>query len=91
MLKSRNTFLLALFSIGFAKTLIYPITFVDASVLLIMGAVLSYVEYKNQDVRMKKLEESVAKTHAELLIIQDKVSSIKVIQQAKPGSLAFRS
>lgn len=90
MLKFRNGLLWVLFSMGFIRTLFLPTSFVDASILLIVGLVLSYLEYKNQDKRLSEVESLLAIHKAEIGILQDKISSIKVIQQAKPGSLAFR-
>jgi hypothetical protein len=75
---------------GFAKTLFLPSSFIDAAVLLIVGAVLCYSEYKNQDARMATIEQTLKTQKEEISVLQDKISSIKVIQQAKPGSLAFR-
>lgn len=89
MLK-RNLFLLSLFSIGFAKTLFLPSSFVDVSAFLIVGAVLCYSEYKNQDKRLVQIEQELKTHKEEISVLQDKISSIKVIQQAKPGSLGFR-
>lgn len=91
MLKYRNAFLLALFSAGFLRTFFRPASLVDASILLIVGAVFAYIEYKNQDKRVSALEEKLNKQNAEVMDLKDKVSSLRVIQQAKPGSLAFRS
>lgn len=90
MLKFRNGLLWVLFSMGFIRALYFPVSFVDASILLIVGLVLSYFEYKNQDAKVSQIEKELAHQKAELKDLQDKISSIKVIQQAKPGSLAFR-
>lgn len=91
MLKFRSALFLFLFSAGFAKTLFFPSTFVDAAVLLIAGLVFSYMEYKNQDKRLTELD-ALVKAHAqEISVLQDKVSSIKIIQQTKPNALGFRS
>lgn len=90
MLKFRNGFLLFLFSVGFTKTLFLPATFVDATVLLIVGSILAYMEYKNQEKRLTEIENIIKAQQIEFQSLQDKISSIKVIQQAKPGSLTFR-
>lgn len=89
MLK-RNLFLLSLFSVGFAKTLFLPSSFVDVSVFLIVGAVLCYSEYKNQDKRLVEIEKALKMQKEEIGVLQDKISSIKIIQQSKPSSLGFR-
>jgi hypothetical protein len=89
MLK-RNLFLLSLFSVGFTKTLFLPSSFVDVSVLLIVGAVLCYSEYKNQDKRWVQIEQALKMHKEEIGVLQDKISSIKIIQQSKPNSLGFR-
>lgn len=90
MLKYRNALLWVLFSMGFVRALYLPVSFVDASILLIVGVVLSYMEYKNQDAKVSQIEKELAYQKEQLKELQDKISSIKVIQQAKPGSLAFR-
>lgn len=90
MLKYRNVLLLFLFSMGFGKTLLYPSNYVDAFALLVMGVVFSYLEYKNQDKKLAEIEQILKQHQADLSEVKDKISSIKVIQQAKPGALTFR-
>jgi len=90
MLKYRNGFLLFLFSMGFGKTLFYPASFVDAAILLITGVVFAYLEAKTQDKKIAEFEQMFLKHQAEFSLLNDKISSFKVIQQAKPGALTFR-
>lgn len=63
----------------------------DAFALLVMGTAFCYLEYKNQDKRMAEIEIILKEQKEEIKSVQDKVSSIKVVQQVKPGSLAFRT
>ncbi len=91
MLKHRNTVLLVLFSAGFVKFSLFSPTISEALVLLIAGGVFAYCEYKNNDKRLETLEKRVSDQDIIIKDLSDKVSSIKIIQQVKPGSLTIRS
>ena len=91
MLKYRNSILLVLFSAGFVKLSLFSPTLSEALVLLIVGMVYSYLEYKNQDVKMAEFEQRLNEKDRQYHELNEKVGSIKIIQQVKPGNMGFRS
>lgn len=91
MLKNKNSILLMLFSASLVKSSIIPPTIQEAFVVLIAGLVYAYVEYKNHDARFDALDKKVKEQDLIIKDLSDKVSSIKIIQQVKPGSLTIRS
>lgn len=91
MLKYRNSVLLLLFSAGFVKFSLFSPTISEALVLLIVGGVFAYCEYKNSDAKLLEVEKKLKEQEASIKDLQEKVGSIKIVQQVKPGNIAFRT
>lgn len=68
---------LALFSIFFAKILFVPATYVDCSILFIMGLVAGFFEFQSTDKKIKALE---AKMEQAIRDYEDKVKDIDGIK-----------
>ena len=90
MLKYRTHILLSLFATAFGKSLIFSPSFQDASVILILGVVFAYSEYKNSEKKLQELEVIVKQQQEIVEDLKEKVASIKITQQMRPGSVGIR-
>ncbi len=87
---NKNHALLFLFVGGFGKTLVVSPTFVDAALLLVLGLVFAYNEYQVSNKQVKSLEEKLEAQNKEIEILKEKVSTIKIIQQARPSAVSIK-
>lgn len=87
MLKHRNLVLLLLFSAGFVKFSLFSPTIPEALILLIVGGVFAYCEYKNSDSKLVELEKKLKEQEEFAKGLAEKIGSIKIIQQVKPGNV----
>lgn len=90
MLKYRTHILLSLFSLAFGKSLAQSPSFQDAAVILILGAVFAFLEFKSSEKRIVEFEAVLNKQREDIDDLKEKVSSIKIVQQVKPNNIAFR-
>lgn len=58
--------------------------------MAVIAALFAYLEYKNGDKALEKLALTVKDHDRDLAEIKDRMSSIKIAQQVKPGSISFR-
>jgi len=90
MNKYKNLVLLCLFVLGFGKTLFFSPSLSDVGIVLVLGLVFSFCEYKQTEKKYTDLKNQVDKQDIELKELKEKVTSIKIIQQVKPNSLGFK-
>lgn len=79
--------LMTVFVAAFLKTLIKSPTFADVGVLLVIGGVLAYYEYKTNEKRIEAFAEKIKHYEADLENVKEKLNTVKFAQQAK--SLTF--
>lgn len=82
--------LLSLFSAEFVKTILQPATFVDAALLLVLGSVFAYVEYKNADKKLEEFEKKLSSQQTEINGLKEQVGSIKMVQSVRPGAINYK-
>lgn len=85
MQKYRKSIPLLAFCLYFLKVSLLPTGPVEASILLILGSVAAYFEYKSNDQKIKDLETKLdlhtseaAKKFAELESVKSQVAGIKM-------------
>lgn len=85
-----NQILLGSFCVAFVKSLIVPPSYAAVAVIAVIAGLFAYLEYKNRDKELEKLVLAVNSHDKDLQELKDKVSSIKLVQQVKPGAMTFR-
>lgn len=78
--KFRRFLPLATFSIYFAKITLQPSTsYPEALILLILGSIAAYFEYKHQSGRMESMEKQITEMNKDL---QEKLKDIDAIKSS---------
>lgn len=90
MNKFTTPVLLVSFCIAFVKSLITTPSYSEVTVMAVIAALFAYLEYKNSDKQLEKLALTVKTQSQDISELQTKVSSIKFVQQVKPGGLNLR-
>lgn len=77
MLKIKNLIPLSLFCLYFFKTLIKSNGYEDAGILLILGSIASFYEFKSEDTKISTIEKQIAKLEQDIELKNKDVDSIK--------------
>lgn len=70
---------LVLFCLYFIKVMFFPVSYAEVGILLILGAVSSYFEFKNQD---KRLEEMKSHLDQAIKSFESKTKEIEEMKNA---------
>ena len=73
---------LALFTVFFGKLLFQPISYTEASILLILGLVSAFFEFQATDKKIKAIEAKMLLTTKEF---EEKIKEIEAIKGAVNG------
>lgn len=86
----KSHLLLALLFVYFTKTVTVSASYVDALILLVLFAGFLVFEYKEKDKQYKELKTQIDEHKLQIKALEEKVSSIKFVQQVRPGSVGVR-
>lgn len=90
MSEVKKVSLLLLLVSYFAKSLIYSNGLSDAAVLLVLGAIYCFCEYKTSDKQLKLVQNQLLEQEKQVKILQDKVDSIKIVQHMQPRGIGVK-
>jgi peptidoglycan hydrolase CwlO-like protein len=68
---------LVVFCLYLVKSAILPATFVEAAILLVLGTMACYFEYKSNDAKLSELEGNVKQVQTNLDIKSKELESLK--------------
>ena len=68
---------LTVFCLYLAKTIIQPATFVEASILFVLAAMVCYFEFKSDEKKINELEQKIADTQKS---IDEKTKDIEILK-----------
>lgn len=77
MQKTKSSIFLSLLCLYFIKTLIRPSGYEDAVILLVLGSILSFFEFKSSDSKLVVLEKQITKLAEDIESKNKDVDSIK--------------
>jgi len=77
MEKVKNSILLALLCLYFIKALIHPSGYEDAAILLILGSLVSFFEFKSSDTKLSLIEKQMIKLSEDIEMRNKEVDSLK--------------
>jgi hypothetical protein len=77
MLKLKSALPLALFCLYFIKTLIRPAGYEDAVILLVLGSIAAFYEFKSSETKITNLENQMTKLGETIELRNKEVDSIK--------------
>lgn len=77
MQKTKSSIFLALLCLYFLKVLIRPTGYEDAVILLVLGCIVSFFEFKSSDSKLAIMEKQINKITEDLELRNKDVDSVK--------------
>jgi hypothetical protein len=77
MQKAKSSIFLTLLCLYFIKVLIRPNGYEDAIILLVLGSIVSFFEFKSSDSKLTIIEKQIAKLTEDIEIKNKDVNDIK--------------
>lgn len=77
MQKTKSWIFLSLLCLYFIKALIRPSGYEDAAILLILGSIVSFFEFKSSDSKLIIMEKQITKLQEDIELRNKDVDSIK--------------